>query len=340
MNTSAIPFDPRGVIPACLMPFDADLKIDESAYRRHLSDLVGVKGISAITVNGHAAEVHALSFDEQRRSIEIARDELGETMPLVAGIHTGNTGEASRLATMAKEAGADALLVFPSDVLTLGGQQRPECARSHVGAIAEATDLPLILFQYPMSGGLGYPLDTLLGLCAEFPSIRAVKDWCNDPHLHERHIRELHALDQPVRVLSTHSMWLLGSLVLGCDGLLSGAGSVIAELQVALFQAVQNNDLETARAINDRIYPTVRAFYFEPLLDMHNRMKEALVILGRLEEAHVRPPLQKVSSEEIERIRQLLHLAGLRSIQRSPIEVPATAPKAVSDRSSDWLEDS
>jgi 4-hydroxy-tetrahydrodipicolinate synthase len=246
-------FDPKGVIPACLMPFDSDLEIDEAAYRRHLSDLASIEGITAITVNGHAAEVHALSFEEQRRGIEIARDEVGGELPLVAGIHTGNTRESCRLANMAAAAGADALLVFPSDVLAMGGQQRPECASAHIGAITESTELPLILFQYPISGGLGYPLDTLLRLCTEFPSIRAIKDWCNDPHLHERHIRELHALDRPVRVLSTHSMWLLGSLVLGCDGLLSGAGSVIANLQVALFQAVQRNDLQTARTINDRI---------------------------------------------------------------------------------------
>jgi 4-hydroxy-tetrahydrodipicolinate synthase len=193
----------------------------------------------------------------------------------------------------------------------MGGQQRPECARAHIGAIAESTELPLILFQYPISGGLGYPLDTLLRLCTEFPSIRAIKDWCNDPHLHERHIRELHALDRPVRVLSTHSMWLLGSLVLGCDGLLSGAGSVIANLQVALFQAVQRNDLQTARTINDRIYPTVRAFYSDPLLDMHNRMKEGLVLLGRLDAAHVRPPLMKLEKSEIERIGSLLSEAGI-----------------------------
>jgi 4-hydroxy-tetrahydrodipicolinate synthase len=305
------PFDPRGVIPACLMPFDADLEIDEAAYRRHLRDLAAVEGISAITVNGHAAEVHALSFEEQQRGIEVARNELGGAIPLVAGIHTGNTREARSLATMAAAAGADALLVFPSDVLTLGGQKRPGCAAAHVRAIAESTGLPLILFQYPIGGGLGYPLDTLLALCTEFPTIRAIKDWCNDPHLHERHIRELHALDRPVRVLSTHSMWLLSSLVLGCDGLLSGAGSVIAPLQVALFRAVQNNDLEEARRINDQIYPTVRAFYSEPLLDMHNRMKEALVLLGRMEQAHVRPPLQKLSGEEIEGIRQRLEEAGL-----------------------------
>lgn len=305
------PFDPKGVIPACLLPFDADLEIDEPAYRRHLSDLAGVDGIAAITVNGHAAEVHALGFDEQWRCLEIARDEVGAKVPLVAGIHTGNVREASRLARMAAEAGAEALLVFPSDVLSMGGQLRPDCARAHVGGIAEATDLPLILFQYPMAGGLGYPLDTLLSLCTEFPTIRAIKDWCNDPYRHERHIRELHALDRPVNVLSTHSMWLLSSLVLGCDGLLSGAGSVIANLQVALFRAVQENDLQKARILNDRIYPTVRAFYADPLLDMHNRMKESLVLLGKLDSAHVRPPLKKLEPAEIERIGSLLSEAGI-----------------------------
>lgn len=308
---SCEPFDPKGVIPACLLPFDSDLEIDEAAYRRHLSDLAGVDGISAITVNGHAAEVHALSFDEQQRGIEIACDEVAGKLPMVAGIHNGNTREAAALARMAAAAGAEALLVFPSEVLTLGGQQKPECARAHVGAIAEATELPLILFQYPIASGLGYQLDTLLSLCVEFPSIRAIKDWCNDPSLHERHIRELHGLDAPVNVLSTHSMWLLSSLVLGCDGLLSGSGSVIANLQVALFQAVQRNDLETARAINDKIHPTVRAFYADPLLDMHNRMKEALVLLGRFEAAHVRPPLQKLEQAEIERIGSFLAEAGI-----------------------------
>ncbi len=304
-------FEPRGVIPACLLPFTSDLEIDETGYRRHLTDLAEVDGVSAITVNGHAAEVHALSFEEQRRGIEIAKDQLGDQMPIVAGIFSGDSREAARLSEMAAESGADCLLVFPSEVLGLGGQLRPESARAHIAAVAEATDLPLILFQYPMNGGLGYPMDTLTQLCLEFPSIRAIKDWCNDPHLHERHIRELHSLDEPVNVLSTHSMWLLSSLVLGCDGLLSGAGSVIANLQVALWRAVQAGDLHAAREINDRIYPTVRAFYADPLLDMHNRMKEALVILGRLNAAHVRPPLMKLPEEEIERIQRHLTQSGI-----------------------------
>ncbi len=306
-----VEFKPTGVIPACLMPFDADLEIDEGAYRRHLRDLTNVEGVTAITVNGHASEVHALSFDEQQRSLEVAVDEVGDRVPLVAGIYTNDPRQAARLADMATECGASALLVFPSEVLSLGGQLRPSMALSHFANIADATGLPLILFQYPITGGMGYPLDTLLTLCEQIPSICAIKDWCNDPPLHEQHIRELHALDRRVNVLSTHSAWLLGSLVMGCDGLLSGAGSVIADLQAALWQAISRGDLQAARAVNDRIYPTVRAFYRDPLVDMHNRMKEALVLLGRLEVAHVRPPLQKLPADEIESLRSLLAEAGL-----------------------------
>jgi len=305
------PFEPRGVIPACIMPFDAELEIDELAYRKHLRDLAAVAGISAITVNGHAAEVHALSQEEQQRALAIAVGEVGDRVPLIAGVYTSNARQARAIAAMAAKEGAAALLVFPSEVLSLGGQMRPEMAHAHFNEIAEACDLPLILFQYPLSSRLGYPVDTLLSLCDRFPGIRAVKDWCNDPALHERHIRELHALVRPVNVLSTHSAWLLGSLVMGCDGLLSGAGSVIADLQVALWQAVQEGDLRRAQAVNDRIYPTVRAFYCDPLVDMHNRMKEALVILGRLKEAHVRPPLVKLNRREVERIASLLKEARL-----------------------------
>jgi 4-hydroxy-tetrahydrodipicolinate synthase len=124
-------------------------------------------------------------------------------------------------------------------------------------------------------------------------------------------VRTLQGLPRPVNVLSTHSAWLFSSLVLGCNGLLSGSGSVIADLQAQLFAAVQKNDLATARALNDRIEPLMRVFYADPFVDMHNRMKEALVLLGRMPRAHVRPPLVKLSQAEIARIRQGLMDAGL-----------------------------
>jgi 4-hydroxy-tetrahydrodipicolinate synthase len=112
-------------------------------------------------------------------------------------------------------------------------------------------------------------------------------------------------------VLTTHSAWLMSSLTMGAGGLLSGAGSVIADLQVALFEAVQAKDLTRAQAVNDRIYPLAQAFYAPPFLDMHNRMKECLVLLGRLDKAVVRPPLMKLPDGEIARLQVALDEAGI-----------------------------
>ncbi len=237
-------FVPHGVIPAVVLPFDEDFRIDEKSYRTHLRDVAGVPGLSAVTVNGHSSEVHACTFDEQRAVLDLTMDEVGDRLPVVAGVYADGSHEAARIARMAEQGGASALLVFPPQSMTMGGQLRPEMALAHFRTIAGATDLPIIAFQYPMGSGLGYPLDTLLALAAQVPAIRAVKDWCNDPMLHERHVRTLQALPRPVNVLTTHSAWLFGSLVLGCNGLLSGAGSVIADLQLTLWQAVRADDLD------------------------------------------------------------------------------------------------
>jgi len=300
---------PHGVIPAVLLPFENDLSIDEASFRKHLRDVASVEGLSAITVNAHSTEVASCSFDEQRRVLDIAQDEIGGKLPLINGIWADGSLEAARLARMAALGGASALLVFPPAPFTLG--QSPAMALAHFRSIAEATDLPLIVFQYPLATGQGYPKDTLLKMCEEIPSIRAIKDWIgNVPH-HDWHIRTLQSLPRPVNVLTTHSSWLFSSLVLGPNGLLSGSGSVIADLQAKLFRAVQANDLAEAKRLADRIEPTARVFYADPFVDMHNRMKEALVLLGKLPRAVVRPPLVKLDRAEIARIRQALVGAGL-----------------------------
>ncbi len=302
---------PEGVIPACLLPFFEDFSIDERGYRKHLRDVAAVEGISALTVNAHASEAAACSDEEQARVLDLTMDAVGDRLPVVNGIYADGSHYAARLARMAERGGASCLLVFPPNPMAMGGQLRPEMALAHFKMIADACELPIILFQYPMASGLGYPLETLLRLVEEVPQVRAIKDWCNDAMLHERHIRTLQNLPRPVTVLSTHSSWLMSSLVMGCGGLLSGAGSVIADLQVALFRAVQAKDLARAQAINARIYPLVQAFYAPPFLDMHNRMKEMLVLLGRMERAVVRPPLMKLSAAEIARLRHAIADARL-----------------------------
>jgi 4-hydroxy-tetrahydrodipicolinate synthase len=300
---------PHGVIPAVLLPFADDLAIDEKNFRKHLADVAVTEGLSAITINAHSTEVASCSFDEQRRVLDIAQDEVGGRLPIVNGIWADGSLEAARIARMAEEGGASALLVFPPAPFTLG--QSPAMAIEHFKRIADATSLPLMAFQYPLATGQGYPRDTLLKMIEEVPTIRAIKDWAGNVPQHEMHIRELQSLKRPVNVLTTHSAWLLSSLVLGCNGLLSGSGSVIPHLHAAIFRAVRANDLAEAKRLNDRIYPLTRVFYADPWADMHNRMKEALVLLGRLPRAVVRPPLVKLGRAEIDRIRSALVEAGL-----------------------------
>src|SRR6476646_536490 len=163
---------PHGVIPAVLLPFNDDLSIDEKSFRGHLRDVAAVEGLSAVTINAHSTEVASCSFDEQRRVLDIAQDEIGGKLPLVNGIWADGSLEAARLARMAALGGASALLVFPPAPFTLG--QSPAMALAHFKRIAEATDLPLIGFQYPLVTGQGYPQDTLLKMCEEIPTIRAI----------------------------------------------------------------------------------------------------------------------------------------------------------------------
>lgn len=302
---------PEGVIPATLLVLNADLSIDETATRKHLRDCALVPGVGAVTVNGHASEVHACTFEEQERILADALDEVGDRVPVINGVYADGSIEAARIAAMAQRQGASALLVFPPNSMSMGGQLRPEMALEHFKRIAGACDLPIICFQYPMATNLGYPFETLLKLFEAVPTIRAIKDWSNDAMLHEKHIRTFQNLPRPVNVLTTHSSWLMASLSMGANGLLSGAGSVIADLQVALFRAIKAQDLKRAQAINDRIYPLAQAFYAPPFLDMHNRMKEALVLLGRIGQAHVRPPLMKLPAHEIERLHHALAAANV-----------------------------
>src|SRR6266852_8367071 len=219
-------FLPHGVIPAVLLPFNDDLSIDEKGFRGHLRDVAATKGLSAITINAHSTEVASLSFEEQRRVLAIAQDEIGERMPLVNGVWADGSIEAARIARMAADGGASALLIFPPAPFTLG--QSPAMALAHFKRIADATDLPIIAFQYPLATGQGYPNETLLRMVEQVPAIRAIKDWAVSVPQHEMQIRTLQNLPRPVNVLFTHSAWLFNTLVLGCYGLLSGSGSMIS----------------------------------------------------------------------------------------------------------------
>lgn len=302
-----------GVIPANLLPFDADLQIDEGNYRKHLRYLVDTEGVSGITTNAHASEVATLTFEEQQRSLNVTLDEVAGKVPVICGVYEDGTNKAAELAKTAEREGADCLLIFPSAVFDYGSQMRPEMAYGHYATIAEATSLPMIAFVYPTTSGLRIETDALVKICGEIDNVIAVKEWSNDIVAYERNYRALKALDKEISVLSSFSKALLASLCVGADGILSGHGSLIADLHVEIFDAVKRGDLAAARRVSDRIYPLVQVFYAEPFLDMHNRMKEALAILGRIDEAHVRPPLRCISNAERDKVRRVVAEARLPS---------------------------
>jgi len=302
-----------GVIPANLLPFDADLRIDEGNYRRHIRYLVDTEGVSGITTNAHASEVATLTLEEQQRSLNITLDEVAGEVPVICGVYEVGTDKAAEIAKTAEREGADALLIFPSAVFDYGSQMRPEMAYGHYATIAEATSLPMIAFVYPTTSGLRIETDALVKICGEIDNVIAIKEWSNDIVAYERNYRALKALNKEISVLSSFSKALLASLCVGADGILSGHGSLIADLHVEIFDAVRRGDLAAARRVSDRIYPLVRVFYAQPFLDMHNRMKEALAILGRIDESHVRPPLRRISDAQREEIRRVVAEAGLPS---------------------------
>jgi 4-hydroxy-tetrahydrodipicolinate synthase len=297
-------------MPANILPFLADLSIDEPAYRRHLRWLADTRGVTGIVANGHAAEVSSLTREERRRALAIALDQVAGACPVVAGVYSDGTREAVEFAREAKVEGAAGVLVFPPTLFMWGAQNKPDMVMRHFSEIAAGADLPIIVFEYPPASGIGYAPETLARL-TEIPQVAGVKDWSNDIVAFERNLRALRATGRPVAMLSSFTMSLMSTFLLGADGAISGMGSVTADLQGELFDLCQKGDVDGARRVNDRLDHLVRVFYAPPFVDMHNRMKEALVILGRIPAAHVRPPLTPVSDAERDAIRDALRAAGL-----------------------------
>src|SRR5439155_21629158 len=130
---------------------------------------------------------------------------------------------------------------FPRTLFMWGAQLKPEIVIRHCSVVA--TDgLAIVAFEYPPACGIGYSPETLARL-ATIPEVVAVKDWSNDIVAHEANLRALRATGRPVAKLSSFTMSLMASFLLGADGAISGMGSVTPHLQAELIPACQKGDL-------------------------------------------------------------------------------------------------
>ena len=233
----------HGCLPANLLPFTVDLEIDEPAYRKHLRWLADAKGVTGIVANGHAAEVSSLyprGAQAHARPSPSTRSRA-RSRSSRASTRTAPTRRSSWRGTR-KAAGAAGLLVFPPTLFMWGAQVKPDMVLRHFSILADRVDLPLIVFEYPPASGIGYSPETLAELC-KIPSVVGVKDWSNDIVAYEKNLRALRASGRPVAMLSSFTMSLMASFLLGADGCISGMGSVAADLQAELFAAVKAGDL-------------------------------------------------------------------------------------------------
>ena len=253
----------------------------------------------------------ALTDAEYIHVIETAKDVVGKDYPIISGVVEQTAQKAAERAKIAEAAGADAILLFPPNLFNLGASNTSELPYRFVAGVAEKTDIPIVVFQFSMQSHIAYTTDTLVRMVENIPSIVGIKEGTDEMQRYEDNFRALRACKHQVSILCTNNTKLLPSLAIGADGIISGSGSVISAFLAELFHHVENNDLFAAREVYEKMYPLMRVFYADPVIDMHNRMKVALKLLGLQKYAVSRNPLLPIVPEEEKRIRQALIQSGM-----------------------------
>jgi 4-hydroxy-tetrahydrodipicolinate synthase len=284
--------DLTGVFPAMVTPFTADERIDFDQLRADARRLerAGVDGLVPCGTTGESA---TLTHDEHVRVIEAVVDAVD--VPVIAGAGSNNTREALELSERAAEAGADALLLISPYY------NRPEQdgLLEHYRTLADAVDLPQVLYNVPSRTGGEIAVDTAAELAAHDDVVgykAASGDLGRIGELIER------TRDRDFAVLSGDDYLTLPICALGGRGAISVAANVEPERTSALVDAAVADDVATARRRHEELGPLVRALFAEtnPI-----PVKEAVGIReGRT--PTLRPPLSRLSAERREDLERVL----------------------------------
>jgi 4-hydroxy-tetrahydrodipicolinate synthase len=293
----------RGLIPATITPMTPDYKIDEGSLRRYIAWLVH-QNPDGVAVNVDTGEGPHLWPEERRRVLEVFAEEIGERIPIVSGLGAGFTEQAMGLAREAKEAGANALLVFPIPAfqgLPLGA----EVPYAYHAAIAEV-GLPLVLFQLqPALGGVEYTPEVIERL-ASIDGVVAIKEASFDALKYTRTLRVLEGLSRPIAMLTGNDNFIGESFVLGAEGALIGFGTLATDRQVEMVEAFESGDPERGMKIWRELMPLEEAVFGPPVRDYRARTKAALHAIGVIDHPTVRPPLLPAAGAEVEAVVELL----------------------------------
>ncbi len=288
----------RGCGTALVTPFDASGDVDEARLRA-LIDWQIAEGIHFLVPCGSTGEAATLSLDEHRRVVEIAVDQIAGRVPVVAGAGSNDTKKAIALSREMKSAGATHLL--HTSPMYNKPPQRGIVA--HFRAIADAVDLPLIVYNVPGRTGSNVEAATTLEL-AVHENITAVKEASgNLPQIAEiiRHRPE------HFTVLSGDDALTLAVMAEGGDGVISVTSNVVPQLAAKQIECCDDGDMAGARDIAKRVSAWTTAAFVEsnPI-----PAKAALAMMGRIENV-LRLPLLPMLALHEEGLRKALGAAGV-----------------------------
>ena len=294
----------RGIYAATLLPFTAEGAIDRPLLARHFADCAGVPGIVGVLCNGHAGENFRLSRVEKRVVVATAAETIGATSLIVSGIVAETVNEAVEQAQDARDAGADALLVFPA--FSWAGTQDADVIVALHAAIAAATDMPIMLYLAPVAGGLAYAPD-LLARLLQVKGVVGIKEGSWETNAYDRNRRLVARLAPQVEVMASGDEHLLPCFAIGSTGSLVSLAAIIPRAIVALKAAVDRGDLVQARTLHDDIQPLANLIYGNvPASRATARLKACMVALGHWPSAVTRVAAEALSPAETQVLIQAL----------------------------------
>lgn len=271
-------------------PMTPDGELDVSGVAALVEHLVAT-GHDGVVVNGTTGESPTLSSTESITMVREVKAAAGDRLKVTAGVGSNNTAHAIEMAAQATDAGADGLLI----VSPYYNKPTQAGLVAHTRALADAAELPIMLYDIPGRTATPFAVETLIAL-ADHPRILAVKDAKGD----------LWASSQVMA--ATDLLWFSGAdeqnlahLAQGAHGVVSVVGHVAGRHYAEMIAAVESGDLATARAIHHRLIPVTNALMSTSQGAI--MAKAALVELGVIEHATVRLPYVEGPAEHLEILR-------------------------------------
>lgn len=289
----------RGSLTALVTPFTEDGRFDEKAFQEFCAWQIA-EGSHGLVPVGTTGESPTVSHDEHRQVVKACIEVAKGKVPVVAGAGSNNTREAIGLVEFAEQAGADAVLV----VTPYYNKPTQRGLYAHFAAVAQATTLPIIIYNIPGRSIIDMTPETMGQLAADFKNIAGVKDATGRT---ERVSEQRMTCGKTFIQLSGEDASALGFNAHGGVGAISVTSNVAPRLCAEFQEATLANNKDKALELQDRLMPLHKAIFIEPGV---SGAKYALSRLGHVKNV-VRSPLVTVEAATAGKIDAALQHAGL-----------------------------